>query len=470
MSQATYEMVRENYKRACDTTNPRPDLVFARMLREAIGVSKPLGTGDSGRPYGDYYRRPDGRPTLPKDRKKTTADFNLEAVSEALLGHDWRSIVSTSRLLREEATPIGPSHFINVSAWTAAIGGLVQGSVIEGYEGAEFDLAELFPVRMTSPLFWNGGERLVDIIGPSKPAPKVGVGEAHPDVRMDALWVEAGPLAKYGHKILVARETAVVDITGGQILGKAKDLGYGIRYRENELTLDVLCGQTNNFKLGLTADNGATGYNTYGATVPAGYGTTATLGNDIANPMTDPLTTFNASQEALLGYKHPVTGVPMPMADKLTTLVLPANLQWFATYLTTISQLTLGSNPALPAPQIAGTTFPTGWTTADNPFAGIFKNVIVSQWLFSRHTASVTQTDPDLSPGLGLSVANSRRWYRLDPPRFACRRMAWDVNYQEFNQTGFTMLDQGLIFGAVANIATMVQVTNPWAIQRNRAN
>jgi hypothetical protein len=275
-------------------------------------------------------------------------------------------------------------------------------------------------------------------------------------------------MAKYGNKISIARETAFIDITGGRILAEARTLGENLRYRESELTLDVLVGQTNNFKLGLTNDAGATGYNTYGATVPVGGGATAVLGNDIVNPMADPLTVFNASQEALLGYKHPITGLPMPMANRLTTLVIPSNLQWFATYLNTVGQITLGSQPASPGPGALGGTFPTGWTTAANPFAGMFNRIVVSQWLYNRHIASVTQADPELSPGLGLSTPNSRRWYRLDPERFACRRMAWDVNVQEVAANAFPMLDQGLVFAAVANIGIQVQVLNPWAIQRNK--
>jgi hypothetical protein len=30
------------------------------------------------------------------------------------------------------------------------------------------------------------------------------------------------------------------------------------------------------------------------------------------------------------------------------------------------------------------------------------------------------------------------------------------------------MLDQGLVFGTVANMGVQIQVLNPWAIQRNR--
>jgi len=460
MSQMIYEMVRDGYKAACDGGAADPGREIARVVRESIGLTDPQ--------TGDYHRRPDGFPQLAKDRKRTVTDFNLEAVTEGLLGHRWKNLLCAGgQWIREEAVaPIGPSHLANISAWTATVGGLVQGSILEGYETADFDLADLFPTRPA--VFWQGGERYTGVVGPSRPAPKVGPGESHPDARLDAMWVEPGPMSKYGHKITVARETAHVDITGGQVLSAARDLGFGLRYRENELVIDVITGQTNNFKLGLTADASATGYNTYGATVPTGGGTTGTLGNDITNPMTDPLTTFNASQEALIVYKHPVTGLPMPMANRLTTLLIPSGLQWFATYLNTVGQITLGSQPASPGPGALGGTFPTGWTTAANPFGGLFNKVVVSQWLQTRHLASTTQTDPDLSAGLGLSTANSRRWYRLDPARFACRRMAWDVTQTDIPMNNFVMADQGLVFGSVANIAVQVQVLNPWAIQRNK--
>ena len=455
--QPVYERVRENYRRCVEGSNPQPR-ALGRMIADEIGLRDPR--------TGDYFRRPDGFPQLARDRKKTTAHFPLEAVAEGVFGHRWKDALCGGRVAEETVAPIGPSHFLNVSAWTAAVGGLVKGSTLEGYETTDFDLVDLFPTRPV--VFWQGGERYVDVIGPSRPAPAVGPGESHPDARMDAMWVEPGPMKKYGQKITMAKETAFVDITGGQFLARARNLGYGLKYRENELVLDVLVGTTNNFKLGLTADASATGYNTFGATVPTGKGTTGTLANDIVNPMTDPLTTFNASQESLLGYVHPVTGLPMPMANRLTTLVLPSSLQWFATYLTTVAQIQLGSQPAAPGPGTLSGTFPTGWTTSNNPFAGLFNRVVVSQWLYVRHTASTTQTDPDLSPGLGLSTANARRWYRLDPERFAARRVAWDVDVQEIPTNNFVMLDQNLVFGAVANFALQVQVLSPWAIQRDK--
>jgi hypothetical protein len=460
MSQAIYEMVRDGYRAAVDGGAARPDRVVARAVREAVGLTDPK--------TGDYFRRPDGFPQLARDRKRTVTDFDLEAVTEAVLGHRWKAaLCDSSYWLREEAVaPIGPSHFANVAAWTAALGGLVQAAILEGYETADYDLVDLFPTA--KPMFWQGGERYPAIVGPSKPAPKVGPGESHPDARMDAMWVEPGPMAKYGNKITMAKETAYIDITAGRIIAEARTIGDNCRYRENELVLDVLNGQTNNFKLGLTADASATGYNTFGATVPVGGGATATLANDIVNPMADPMTVFNTSQEALLAYRHPVTGLPMPVANRLTTILIPSNLQWFATYLNTVAQITLGSQPASPGPGALGGTFPTGWTTAPNPFAGMFRQVRVSQWLYTRAVSSTSQADPELTAGLGLSVANSRRWYRLDPASFAVRRMAWDVNTVEIPPNNFVMADQGLVFGMVADIAVQVQVLSPWAIQRNK--
>lgn len=456
-----FERVRAGYTLACEKGDPK---LIARAVAEDIGLADPR--------TGRHFRGEDGAPRLApaKDRKRRVADYPIHAVSEAILGPNWLGQLcgGNRRVWEEQAAPIGPSFFANVSAWTATIGGLVQGQILEGYETSDFDLVDLFPTRPVT--FWQGGERYTSIIGPSRPAPKVGPGQSHPDARMDALWVEPGPMAKYGLKLIVARETAEVDLTGGRILAAARDLGTALRYRENELTLDVLVGQTNNFKLGLTSDAAATGYNTYGATVPTGLGTTGTLNNSIVNPMTDPESTFNASQESLVGYKHPVTGLPMPMAQRLSTLVVPSNLQWFAGFVTSVGQITVGAQPASPGPGTLGGSsgFPTGWMTGTNPFAGLFKRVIVSQWLYNRLTASTTQTDQDLSPGLGLTVANSRRWWRLDPDRFACRRMAWDVTVNEISPQSFPMLDQGIIFGAVGSIAVQVQVLSPWAAQMNK--
>src|SRR5262249_58127376 len=85
MSHATFEKIRENYQRACDTSHPRPDKLFARTIREQIGLGHSRNVSAEN-PEG-YYLRPDGFPMLAKDRKKSVGDFNIEVLTEALLGH-----------------------------------------------------------------------------------------------------------------------------------------------------------------------------------------------------------------------------------------------------------------------------------------------------------------------------------------------------------------------------------------------
>jgi hypothetical protein len=462
MSQQMYELVRENYKRCVEGSAPKPT-ALAKLIAEQVGLVDKQGR---------YLRREDGMPRLAADRKRTVDDFPLDVVTEAIFGRQWKDIIKggMGRLLSEEAAaPIGPSYFAAMNAWNAATGGLVTAAILEGYATPDFtELAGLFP---TKPIrFWNGGERLAVKIGPSEPSPKVGPGESHPDANLNAMWVEPGPMAKYGHKLTIARETAEVDIANGTTIEAARALGQGLQFREQELTIDVIVGTTNNFKLGLLADSSATGYNTYGATVPTGLGTTGTLGNDLINPYSEPFTTMQASEDALVGYKHPVTGITMPVAARLNTVLLPTTLSAFAGFLNGTGQLTIGAATGTGSPVAnLGANYPTVQMTNNNPYANRFQ-VRVSQWLWERHTRSTTPPTANFSPGLGLSAANARRWYRLDPKSFAARRVGWEPNAVDIPTSSFVMADQGLVWGQVVDMAIQIQVLNPWMIQRNKAS
>jgi hypothetical protein len=472
MSRVTYESVKANWARVTEggsTHSPQEiGQRFATLVAESVGLTDARGV---------VARRADGFPELRKDRKKTVADYNLKAVTEALLGDRWPQLLridtqgdqyAFKQVLREEsAAPIGPSFLANVNAWTATIGGLIQAQLLEGYEQAPFEERTLFPTRPV--IFWQGGERYVAIIGPSRMAPEVGPGEEAPDARLDGMWVEPGPMKKYMRKILITKETAFTDITGGQVLARAKQVGNELAYRENDLVLNAVVGTTNNWKLGLTQDASATGYNTYGATVPTGLGTTGTLNNDIVNPMLDPFTTWQTSQDYLLQYKHPITGNPMPKAQELKTALIPSSLSWFARYLLGLGTVQLGTQPTAPFPQLPNTSsFPSAWMGGENPFRGTVTQTIESQWLFTKHLTSATAVDPDIPVGLGLSLANSRRWYRLDPAEFACRRAAWEMTQVDLSPSDYVMATQGIIAGQVGSVAVMVQVLNPYAIQRNK--
>jgi hypothetical protein len=422
-------------------------------------------------------------PTLGPTRRCRPTDYRWDVLAEAMIGPDWRRLVGLdrqeagygvmeemkrrfeqTRMYSEEAAAAstgGPSVWANVAAWSATVGGLMQAQFLEGYQVAGYDMADLFPVK--APVFWQGGERYISIIGPFTPAPEVGPGEEYPDMSMSALWVEPGPVKKYAGKISMYKETAAIDISGGQMMAKMREAGEMLKYRENELSLDVLCGQTNNWKLGMLQNTGATAYNTYGATVTNPAGTARLIDNTLVNPFND-FGAMQVSDERLANLYHPVSDQPL-MTD-LNTAIFPTPLGLWAVALNAASEIELMTQTvAGPAQTPGGAGFPTAKMKVKNPWAGI--ETITSRRLDARHVASTVQADPNLSPGLGLTGAARYRWYRLNRNRFACRRQFWPATTVNISPSDWVMATQGIVAASAFDIATMVQVLDPYSVQRN---
>ena len=464
MNRQLFEQVRDSYKTLSAAGKPGR---IIHLITEQIGLTD--GNGKR------YRSRATGNHRLAEKPKRSAEDFSPSVLAEALIGRDWKQAigfdsdnetVSVPRLLRfqeEGAAPIGPSVFANVAAWTAAVGGLMQAQFIEGFNQAPYDLLGLWPTK--KPIFYQGGERYIDIIGPADPAPEVGVGAEHPDMSMTALWVEPGQMKKYGGKILVARETAAIDISGGLILQKAKTGGDTCAFRENELILDIVCGQTNNFRMGFRDDSGATGYNTYGPTITNPAGTARQIPNDIVNPLND-LGALQISDLQMANLYHPITDNPIEV--KMDVCLLPTPLADWGNWLLGMENMTaLNQTTAGPA-QAAPGTFPNSMQQGRNPWQRVLKPV-VSRWLHYRHVGSTTATSTNRSPGLGLSGAAVYRWYRVDPARFMYRRCAWEPTSLDLNPGDYQMAVQNIIAGQVFNVSVQYQVVNPWAIQRNKS-
>lgn len=459
MPQYTFEQIRHQWGLCAEAQKP---MEFPRLLWQQLGL-----TDSRDQMIVNEHRLP----CLAKERKARPDDFNVQALTEAMLGQGWAdklglqspgNALPAPKWLRETGpTAVGPSFFFQVAAWSATVGGLMRAAMLEGYETPEYDLRNMFPTAQA--ILWQGGERMVDIFGPNLPAGEVGPNEEYPTQRMDSMWVEPDRMRKYGGQLTIAKETAWIDITGGQILQKARTVGNTLAYRENELALDIIVGRTNNFRLGLTASSTADGYNTYNPTING-----VAIGNDVVNPMND-WTSFQVGDDIAAAYVHPVF-THIPVKVNLDTLLVPTTLSNWARFLTTARNFDSMNQPGLPVPQPpGGGTFPSGALKGDNPYAGRFQ-VKDSQWLLRRHIAATTSAIPELSPGLGLSAANARRWYRLDPQKFARRRIAWGANVIDLNPNDYVLAARGIIAGQVGDIAVQYQVVNPWAIQRNRVS
>ena len=468
MGRATFEMIRDNYKNCCENGNPGD---IAEVIAEQIGLCDE---------DGNLYEREDGFPMRNAKAPMKPSDFNLAEVTEAIIGRDWAKVLRLENSgkafpfkkwlseqhqgVREEASAaIGPSVMANVAAWSSTVGGLMQAQTLEGYQTADFDVADLFPTRPA--IFWQGGERFIDIFGPWDPVPVVGPSEQHPAMSIGAMWVEPGPMQKYGASILIAKETAWIDITGGRILQAAKELGANIKFRENELALDIIVGQTQNFKLGKLPDTSATAYNTYGATITNIKGTSRTIPNDNVNPLND-IGALTNSDLYLSSLYHPFTDNPLQM--DLPMVLLPKPMRAWAMWLNGVDDMTVLNQTSAGMALAAPGTFPNIALKGKNPYQNVL-TPLVSHWLHVRQTASATQTDPNRSPGLGLTGSAIYRWYRLDPSKFAARRTAWEATVLDLNPSDFNMAMQNIIAGQVGNIAVQYQVMNPYAIQRNKS-
>lgn len=450
-----------------------------RYLREDSSELRTLANGQTV--GGDV-------PTLGKATRRAT-DFNWAVLAEAMIGPEWATYLGLNRsdagdgivaemkrrfdrtrLFSEEsaaASTGGPSLWANVAAWSATVGGLMQAQFLEGYQVAEFGaLADLFPVKPA--VFWQGGERYIDIIGPYAPAQAVGPGVEYPDMSMSALWVEPGPMIKYAGKISMYKETAAIDISGGQMLAKMKTAGEMLRYRETELTLDVLCGQTNNWKLGMLKDTSATAYNTYAATVTNPQGVARLIDNDLVNPFND-FGALQISDERLANLYHPVSDQPL-MTD-LDTVLFPTPLAKWAMALNGAEEIELLNQTTAGPAQGAAGAFPTDKIKMKNPWKGLVNPVMdvsAMRRLDARHVASTTQADPNLSAGLGLSGAARYRWYRFNRAKFACKRQFWPATTVDISPGDWVMATTGIVAAQAFDIATMVQVLDPYAIQRNK--
>lgn len=473
MSQARFEEVRDNYKR-CSEEYKNP-LLIASMIAERVGLCDE---------NGERFTNDKGAPCLNPDRsvrRPKPTDFQFDMLAEAIIGPTWRTVLGLNNssklfpthaymseaarmgLVREEsAAPLGPSMWANVAAWSATVGGLLGAQFTYAYESAPFALKDLFPVRQG--VFYQGGERYVDIIGPYQPAQATGPGEEYPDMTMSALWVEPGPAQKYAGKITITKETAIIDISGGQIMAKAKELGETLAFRESELTIDVITGQTNNWKLGMLPDTSATAYNTYGATI-SGPVATRTIQNSNVNPFND-VGALQKSDEYTTNLYNPVTDYPMDV--EMGVAVFPTCMAAFAEAINQVSDFSIMNQSTINQAQPAPGQFPTDLLRMLNPWRGRIRG-IADRWLQRRLTNSTTQGDPNLTAGLGLSGAAQYRWYRMDPAKAACRRQMWAPTSQSISPNDWVMATQGLIGGFVCDMSTSVQVLSPYHIQQNKA-
>ena len=189
---------------------------FKSVLRENLGIV-----------VKDY---PDGRFPAKIDRSKQqwgTDEFSVRELYEEFVGPAY---------LKEDASPVLPSQFSDISAFNMSVGGLVERHLLAGYESPDFISDNFVTVQRTSQ---NGG-KLIGLPRVKVPYDYTSFGEEMPTASLQERWALAQPNKKLAHKLALAKESVIYDLTG-ELLSSAEGVGYALRLgRETMIACAVM--------------------------------------------------------------------------------------------------------------------------------------------------------------------------------------------------------------------------------------
>lgn len=187
-------------------------------------------------------------------------DFRIRELAEALIPDgcefvrmlDPRNPVSP-RVLKETADAVDSSAFVNIS------GQIVFSAILEAYNNPKFIGGELVT---TVPTEFNG-EKIPGIAALGDKGAAVDEGEPYPHVGTSANYIETPTTTKYGLIVPITKEALFFDRTN-VLLDRCRYVGESLGIRKEKAIIDLVTGQTNNYKRNGTA------YNTYYASGDSG--------------------------------------------------------------------------------------------------------------------------------------------------------------------------------------------------------
>lgn len=350
------------------------------------------------------------------------AEFSLRDLAESLIGPDWAEQLSPDSVRRvmllEETRPlleagtgaVMASAFANINAFTATVAGLLEVSLMEGWENPAFIMDQIMPAEPTkmfdgrkkigiSRLGDVGEERL-----PGMPTKRAQVGER---------WIQQPRTVENALSSEVTQEAVYLDLTG-EVLGEAKDVGEWIRWRKEIRQIDGFIGVTNTYS--------------YKGTNFATYQTFGTWDNDFSNELFH----WDQVQNVHIKFrdmKDPETGLRV-MIDPNFVLV---NMEKLVTARAVFGDLA-GEVQYRDAP--GSTTQPQNVRAFQSPYKGKFE-ILQSPLVFQR------MTDAD---GLNLSASNAGKWWWAGEKGRAVKyAQNWPLRVQAAAPNQADMIDRGVV-------------------------
>lgn len=263
----------------------------------------------------------------------------------------------------QERTGLGKLHEAGVSTthFSSITKQLLSTSVLDSYTDAAFIGDQLCRTVPTTAVH---GERVPGLGRIGDEAEAIGEGQEYPLVGFGEDFIQTPETIKRGLICPVTKEAIIADRTG-QILERAREVGYWIGYQREVRILNVVLGIVST-------------YNRLGRGVVATYGDNSgshDWDNLVASNALVDWTDINNIKLAFSGMRDPNTGTPIVIAG--TTLVVPRALEATAMRIKTATSVETVDN------QANATTFRT---VSGNPASGM--NVLCSDLV-----ASVTSSD-----------------------------------------------------------------------------
>ncbi|HWA99029.1 MAG TPA: hypothetical protein VG713_11080 [Pirellulales bacterium] len=239
-----------------------------------------------------------------KQRHLRPDDFSLRDLAEALVpdGHEWVRMLdprsSAGVSLLEAGDGVDVTAFLNVT------GQVIYSKIMDAYTQEAFvvsKLVETIPTRLDGekiPGIGNVGDQAEEV-APGMPYPHVGFGEDY---------IETPSTTKRGLIIPVTKEAIFFDRTN-LVLSRAAEVGEVLGLNKEKRLLDLVIGQTNNYKWRGTA------YDTYQTGAPW---INVKTGNELVD-----WTNVDAAEQLFADILDPNTGEPV-LISASTILVTPA--------------------------------------------------------------------------------------------------------------------------------------------------
>lgn len=373
------------------------------------------------------------------------SEFSLEHLGRGILGDDVferlynpdsRELAGLQRTALEAGEgAVGPSAFANINAFTASVAGLLEVSMLEGWQNPDFIGDKLMPDE-TSKIFEGrkviGTGRIGDQAEqrhPGMPTKRVQFGER---------WITQPRTVENALACEVLQETVFLDLTG-QVMQEANDVGTWLRYHDELARIDLFIGATNSYNYKGTA------YNTYLSA--------STWDNDFSNELL-----HEGDVEEMLIKFRDMTDPETSTRVQINPNAVLVNREKVRTARGVMGDLAYGTEYR--GNDAAGT--PMNIRTQNSAYKGQFE-ILESPLVYERCVATAA------NGGLALSAANAAKyWWMFEKGKPFKNVVNWPFRVQTAAPGQLDMIDRGVVLYVKADVRSIPMVYEPRRVVRGK--